>query len=85
MWKAAAWCAFAGIQPVSARSLEGRRDADYAKNSSRPSAAKLVSVGINLDLAPVLDGSENPMDTFRKRASSLRMRASLRHRGSAIG
>ena len=26
--------------------------------------SKLVSVGINLDLAPVLDVSENPMDTF---------------------
>ncbi|HAX40630.1 MAG TPA: hypothetical protein DCY10_07130 [Clostridiales bacterium] len=51
-------------QPVSARSLGRRRDADYAKEQFETIGAKLVSVGINLDLAPVLDVSENPMDTF---------------------
>lgn len=51
-------------QPVSARSLGRRRDADYAKEQFQIIGAKLVSVGINLDLAPVLDVSENPMDTF---------------------
>ena len=51
-------------QPVSARSLGRRRDADYASEQFETIAAKLRSVGINLDLAPVLDVSENPMDTF---------------------
>ena len=51
-------------QPVSARSLGRRRDADFAKEQFQTIGAKLVSVGINLDLAPVLDVSENPMDTF---------------------
>ena len=51
-------------QPVSARSLGRRRDADYAKEQFQTIGEKLVSVGINLDLAPVLDISENPMDTF---------------------
>jgi beta-N-acetylhexosaminidase len=51
-------------QPVSARSLGRRRDADYAKEQFETIGEKLVSVGINLDLAPVLDVSENPMDTF---------------------
>ncbi len=51
-------------QPVSARSLGRRRDADYAFEQFATIGAKLVSVGINLDLAPVLDVSENPMDTF---------------------
>lgn len=51
-------------QPVSARSLGRRRDADYAKEQFQTIGSKLVSVGINLDLAPVLDVSENPMDTF---------------------
>jgi len=51
-------------QPVSARSLGRRRDADYAKEQFQTIGSKLVSVGINLDLAPVLDVSVNPMDTF---------------------
>lgn len=51
-------------QPVSARSLGRRRDADYATEQFQTIGSKLVSVGINLDLAPVLDVSENPMDTF---------------------
>ena len=51
-------------QPVSARSLGRRRDADFAKEQFQTIGSKLVSVGINLDLAPVLDVSENPMDTF---------------------
>lgn len=51
-------------QPVSARSLGRRRDVDFAKEQFQTIGAKLVSVGINLDLAPVLDVSENPMDTF---------------------
>lgn len=51
-------------QPVSARSLGRRRDADYAREQFQTIGSKLVSVGINLDLAPVLDVSENPMDTF---------------------
>ena len=51
-------------QPVSARSLGRRRDADYAKEQFQTIGSKLVSVGINIDLAPVLDVSENPMDTF---------------------
>ena len=40
-------------QPVSARSLGRRRDADYAKEQFQTIGSKLVSVGINLDLAPV--------------------------------
>jgi beta-N-acetylhexosaminidase len=51
-------------QPVSARSLGRRRDADYAMEQFQTIGAMLVSVGINMDLAPVLDVSENPMDTF---------------------
>ena len=51
-------------QPVSARSLGRRRDADYAREQFQTIGSKLVSVGINIDLAPVLDVSENPMDTF---------------------
>jgi beta-N-acetylhexosaminidase len=51
-------------QPVSARSLGRRRDTDYAMEQFQTIGAKLVSVGINLDLAPVLDVSENAMDTF---------------------
>lgn len=51
-------------QPVSARSLGRRRDADFAKEQFQTIGSKLVSVGINLDLAPVLDVSRNPMDTF---------------------
>ena len=51
-------------QPVSARSLGRRRDTDYAMQQFQTIGSKLVSVGINLDLAPVLDVSENPMDTF---------------------
>lgn len=51
-------------QPVSARSLGRRRDADYAFEQFQTIGEKLVSVGINVDLAPVLDVSENPMDTF---------------------
>ncbi|HWQ06065.1 MAG TPA: glycoside hydrolase family 3 N-terminal domain-containing protein [Feifaniaceae bacterium] len=50
-------------QPVSARSLGRRRDADYAAEQFATIGEKLLSVGINLDLAPVLDVSENPMDT----------------------
>ncbi len=53
-----------GSQPVSARSLGRRRDADYAFEQFAAIGAQLISVGINLDLAPVLDVSENPMDTF---------------------
>lgn len=51
-------------QPVSARSLGRRRDADYAFEQFAIIGEQLVAVGINLDLAPVLDVSENPMDTF---------------------
>jgi beta-N-acetylhexosaminidase len=51
-------------QPVSARSLGRRRDVDYAFEQFQTIGSKLVSVGINVDLAPVLDVSENPMDTF---------------------
>ena len=51
-------------QPVSARSLGRRRDVDYAFEQFQTIGTKLVSVGINVDLAPVLDVSENPMDTF---------------------
>ncbi|MCE5187930.1 MAG: hypothetical protein LLF75_01925 [Eubacteriales bacterium] len=51
-------------QPVSARSLGRRRDADYAFEQFQTIGEKLVSVGINLDLAPVLDVSQTPMDTF---------------------
>lgn len=51
-------------QPVSARSLGRRRDTDYAMQQFQTIGAKLIDVGINLDLAPVLDVSENPMDTF---------------------
>ena len=51
-------------QPVSARSLGRRRDTDFAKEQFQTIGAALISVGINMDLAPVLDVSENPMDTF---------------------
>jgi beta-N-acetylhexosaminidase len=51
-------------QPVSARSLGRRRDADYATEQFQTIGAKLIGIGINMDLAPVLDVSENPMDTF---------------------
>lgn len=51
-------------QPVSARSLGRRRDADYAFEQFQTIGEKLVSVGINMDLAPVLDVSQTPMDTF---------------------
>jgi beta-N-acetylhexosaminidase len=51
-------------QPVSARSLGRRRDADYAFEQFETIGERLVSVGVNLDLAPVLDVSDNPMDTF---------------------
>jgi len=51
-------------QPVSARSLGRRRDADYAFEQFAAIGEQLLAVGINLDLAPVLDVSENPMDTF---------------------
>lgn len=51
-------------QPVSARSLGRRRDTGYAFDQFQTIGEKLVSVGINIDLAPVLDVSENPMDTF---------------------
>lgn len=51
-------------QPVSARSLGRRRDADYAREQFVTIGKKLVETGINLDLAPVLDVSENAMDTF---------------------
>ena len=51
-------------QPVSARSLGRRRDVDYAFEQFQTIGEKLASVGINVDLAPVLDVSENPMDTF---------------------
>ena len=51
-------------QPVSARSLGRRRDADYAKEQFVTIGSKLVDTGINLDLAPVLDVSEDPMNTF---------------------
>ena len=51
-------------QPVSARSLGRRRDADFAMQQFKTIGTKLVSIGINLDLAPVLDVSVNPMDTF---------------------
>lgn len=51
-------------QPVSARSLGRRRDADYAFEQFQTIGEQLVSVGINIDLAPVLDVSETPMDTF---------------------
>lgn len=51
-------------QPVSARSLGRRRDADYAMQQFQTIGTKLTGVGINLDLAPVLDVSENPMDTY---------------------
>lgn len=51
-------------QPVSARSLGRRRDTGYAAQQFQTIGEKLVSVGINIDLAPVLDVSENPMDTF---------------------
>ena len=50
-------------QPVSARSLGRRRDVDYAFEQFQTIGEKLLSVGINVDLAPVLDVSENPMDT----------------------
>ncbi len=51
-------------QPVSARSLGRRRDADYASEQFQTIGARLAEAGINLDLAPVLDVAENPMDTF---------------------
>ena len=51
-------------QPVSARSLGRRRDADYAMQQFMKIGTKLMQTGINLDLAPVLDVSENPMDTY---------------------
>ena len=51
-------------QPVSARSLGRRRDADYAFEQFQTIGEKLVAAGINIDLAPVLDVSLNPMDTF---------------------
>jgi len=51
-------------QPVSARSLGRRRDKDYAMQQFQTIGAGLVGVGINIDLAPVLDVSEKPMDTF---------------------
>lgn len=51
-------------QPVSARSLGRRRDADYAMQQFQKIGTKLMETGINLDLAPVLDVSENPMDTY---------------------
>jgi beta-N-acetylhexosaminidase len=51
-------------QPISARSLGRRRDTDYAMEQFQTIGTKLVSIGINMDLAPVLDVSENPMDTF---------------------
>ena len=50
--------------PVSARSLGRRRDVDYAFEQFERVGAKLASVGVNLNLAPVLDVSEDPMDTF---------------------
>lgn len=51
-------------QPVSARSLGRRRDADYATQQFQTIGTKLMGSGINLDLAPVLDVSEDPMNTF---------------------
>ena len=51
-------------QPVSARSLGRRRDADYAAQQFQTIGEKLVSIGINMDLAPVLDVAEDPMETF---------------------
>jgi beta-N-acetylhexosaminidase len=51
-------------QPVSARSLGRRRDVDYAAKQFKTIGAKLMGSGINLDLAPVLDVSEDPMNTF---------------------
>ena len=51
-------------QPVSARSLGRRRDADYAMEQFQTIGAKLIKAGINMDLAPVLDVSQDPMDTF---------------------
>lgn len=51
-------------QPVSARSLGRRRDADYAMDQFQTIGSKLAASGINIDLAPVLDIAENPMDTF---------------------
>lgn len=50
--------------PVSARSLGRRRDAAFAFEQFEVIAHKLRTVGINFDLAPVLDVSQNPMDTF---------------------
>ena len=51
-------------QPVSARSLGRRRDVDYAAQQFETIGAKLMQAGIGLDFAPVLDVSEDPMNTF---------------------
>ncbi len=51
-------------QPVSARSLGRRRDVDYATQQFTTIGSKLMASGINMDLAPVLDVAQDPMNTF---------------------
>ncbi|MEG1524697.1 MAG: glycoside hydrolase family 3 N-terminal domain-containing protein [Clostridia bacterium] len=50
--------------PASARTLGRRRDRAYAEEQFAVIGQKLMETGINLNLAPVLDVSEDPMSTF---------------------
>jgi len=50
----------------SPRTLGKRNDTELAYNQFETVGAKLAQTGIRMDLAPVLDVSEDPMDTFLK-------------------
>ncbi len=50
--------------PSSARTLGRRNDAEEAKTQFSTIGAKLLTVGINMDLAPVLDIASDPMTSF---------------------
>lgn len=50
--------------PSSARTLGRRNDAEEAKEQFSTIGTKLLSVGINMDLAPVLDVTADPMSSF---------------------
>ena len=50
--------------PASARTLGRRRDGAYAREQFAAIGKKLLETGINMNLAPVLDVSQDPMSTF---------------------
>ena len=50
--------------PLSARKLGARNDPDEAYSQFLAIGQKLIETGINMNLAPVLDVSEEPMRTF---------------------